>query len=263
MRERPPAVAGFFYPASQATLTAQVDGFIAGGAEPGATAPPAILVPHAGYDYSGSTAGLAYALWRGADIRHVIIIGPTHRVGIEAIALPDAEVMGTPLGFVPIWYEGAKTALDFPQVVVSARVHAEEHSLEVQLPFLQRTLASFDVLPLAAGWVTPKAVADVIEALWETPNLGVVISSDLSHYHTYDDARRIDAETIDQVRALDATIDHDQACGATGLDAMLLVAKLHGLRPRMLGACNSGDTAGDKRRVVGYTAFAFEHPEKP
>ena len=261
MRERPPAVAGFFYPGSKAALAAQVDGFISGGATP-STAPPAILVPHAGYDYSGSTAGAAYALWRGADIKHVIIVGPTHRVGIEAIALPDVDAMGTPLGAVPIWTEGVKTALDLPQVVVSARVHAEEHSLEVQLPFLQRVLIGFDVLPLAAGWVTPRAVADVLEALWGTPGLGIVISSDLSHYHTYDDARTIDAETIDQIRALDATIDHDQACGATGLDAMLLVADRHGLRPRLIAACNSGDTAGDKRRVVGYTAFAFEQPEQ-
>jgi len=244
-----------FYPASHDSLAAQVDGFLAH--VPDGAAPSAILVPHAGYVYSGSTAAYAYALWRDAPIKHVVIVGPTHRVGIEAIALPDADAMTTPLGDVPIWAAGAEIALELPQVVASARVHAEEHSLEVQLPFLQRTLADFDVLPLAAGWVTPEAVALVLEALWPTPDLGIVISSDLSHYHRYEQAQRIDKGTINQVLALDPTIDHDQACGATGLDAMLLVAAAHDLTPRLLHACNSGDTAGDKERVVGYASVAF------
>ena len=260
MRERPPAVAGFFYPSDPVTLTAQVDGFL--DAAPGGTPPPAILVPHAGYIYSGSTAGLAFSLWRGAPIHHVVIVGPTHRVGIAAIAIPDADAMATPLGSVPIWQEGVDIALQQSPVVVSAEVHEQEHSLEVQLPFLQRALDSFDVLPLAAGWVTPEAVAQVLEALWATPDLGVVISSDLSHYHRYDQAQVIDQATIAQVLALDATIDHDQACGATGLNAMVLLAASHHLKPRLLGACNSGDTAGDKRRVVGYAAVAFERGDQ-
>ena len=256
MRVRPPAVAGLFYPESAAVLKSQIDGFMR--ANPAGHIPPAILAPHAGYVYSGSTAGYAYSLWKDRDIKHVVIVGPTHRVGIKAVAIPDADDMATPLGTVPIWAEGADIALGLPQVVVSGAAHAEEHSLEVQLPFLQRTLSAFDVLPLAAGWVTPDAVARVLEALWGAPGLGVVISSDLSHYHGYEDANRIDKATIKQILALDATIDHDQACGATGLNAMLLVAANHDLKPRLLYACNSGDTAGDKRRVVGYTALAFD-----
>jgi len=244
-----------FYPASKATLTAQIDGFLADA--PVGPPAPAILAPHAGYVYSGSTAAYSYKLWQGAPIEHVVIVGPTHRVGIEAVALPDADAMETPLGDVPIWAAGAEIALGLPQVVASARVHAQEHSLEVQIPFLQRVLAGFDVLPLAAGWVTPQAVAHVLEALWGTPNLGVVISSDLSHYHPYEQAQRIDRGTIDQVLALDPTISHDQACGATGLNAMLLVAAAHNLTPHLLHACNSGDTAGDKSGVVGYAAAAF------
>ena len=263
MRVRPPAVAGLFYPDSAPVLNAQIDGFMQ--ASQAGAIPPAILTPHAGYVYSGSTAGYAYSLWADCGIKHVVIVGPTHRVGIKAVAIPDADAVATPLGTVPIWTEGTDIALRLPQVVVSGAAHADEHSLEVQLPFLQRTLRDFDVLPLAAGWVTPQAVAEVLEALWDTPGLGVVISSDLSHYHSYADATRIDQATIDQILALDATIDHDQACGATGLNGMLLVASANNLKPRLLHACNSGDTAGDKRRVVGYTAVAFEsdtHQEK-
>ncbi|MCL2783288.1 MAG: AmmeMemoRadiSam system protein B, partial [Propionibacteriaceae bacterium] len=186
------------------------------------------------------------------------IVGPTHRVGIHAVALPNADALATPLGDVPIWwYDGVTAIRDLPQVAVSEAVHAEEHSLEVQLPFIQRVLPQADVLPLAAGWVTPQAVADVLETLWATPRLGIVISSDLSHYHSYEQAQAIDKTTLAQVLALDATIDHDQACGATGLDAMLLLARQHDLTPRLLGACNSGDTAGNKRHVVGYAAVAF------
>jgi len=254
---RPPAVAGMFYPGAPLALAAMVDGFLAGAPTHDGAPPPAIQVPHAGYVYSGSIAALGFAAWRGAAIEHVVIIGPTHRVGVRALALPDADAMATPLGDVPIWQAGVAVAGESPNVVVSAAVHAEEHALEVQLPFLQRLLPEVDVLPLAAGWVTPEQTAEVLESLWGTPGMGVVISSDLSHYHPYDEARAIDAATIEDVLAL-RQVDHDQACGATGLDAMMLVAARHGLTPRLLGACNSGDTAGDKRQVVGYCSFAFD-----
>jgi len=233
-----------------------VDGFLA-DAPDAATPPPAIQVPHAGFIYSGSTAALGFAQWRGAPVQHVVIVGPTHRVGVHAVALPDADAMATPLGDVPIWHDGVAAVTALPQVAASEAVHADEHALEVQLPFLQRILPSFDVLPLAAGWVTPAQTAEVLEAVWGQPGVGIVISSDLSHYHPYDEARAIDAATIEDVLAL-RPIDHDQACGATGFDAMMLLAARHNLTPRLLGACNSGDTAGDKRQVVGYCSFAFD-----
>ena len=254
---RPPAVAGTFYPGDVSTLTAMVDGFLADVPDAASPPPPAIQVPHAGYIYSGSTAAIGFAQWRDAPIEHVVIVGPTHRVGVRAVALPDADGLATPLGDVPIWEDGVAAVTESPDVVVSAAVHAQEHSLEVQLPFLQRLLPHADVLPLAAGWVTPEQTAAVLEPLWGTPGMGVVISSDLSHYHPYDEARAIDAATIEDVLAL-RQIDHDQACGATGFDAMLLLAARHNLTPRLLGACNSGDTAGDKRQVVGYCSFAFD-----
>ena len=270
-RVRPAAVAGMFYPGRQQELTSTIDALLAAVQAPKPSScgtqdlafPPALLVPHAGYIYSGPTAALAYALWEKADIDHVVILGPTHRVGVRALALPDADAMATPLGIVPIWADGAARISDMPQVMTSEAVHAQEHSLEVQLPFLQRVLPDADVLPLAVGWVTPEEAAEVLEALWGTPRMGVVISSDLSHYHRYDEACSIDGATIAEILGLDSRIDHDQACGATGLDAMLLVAKAHGLKPRLLGACNSGDTAGDKHRVVGYAAVAFDAPEAP
>jgi len=262
-RVRPAAVAGMFYPGRRDELASTVDAMLAAVPLSDRPAPPAVLVPHAGYVYSGPTAALAYALWADAAIDHVVVLGPTHRAGVRALALPDADAMATPLGNVPIWADGVALVRDLPQVITSEAVHAQEHSLEVQLPFLQRVLPDADVLPLAVGWVTPEEAAEVLDALWGTPRLGVVISSDLSHYHRYDEACAIDKATVAEILGLDARIDHDQACGATGLDAMLLVAKAHGLVPRLLGACNSGDTAGDKQRVVGYAAVAFECPEAP
>jgi len=246
-----------FYPGDPSALSAMVDGFLADVPGGDAPPPPAIQVPHAGYVYSGSTAALGFAAWRGAAIEHVVIVGPTHRVGVRALALPDADAMATPLGDVPIWQAGVDIVTKSPHVVASAAVHAQEHSLEVQLPFLQRLLPNADVLPLAAGWVTPEQATEVLELFWGTPRMGIVISSDLSHYHRYDEARAIDSATIDDILAL-RPVDHDQACGATGLDAMMLLATRHGLTPRLLGACNSGDTAGDKRQVVGYCSFAFD-----
>jgi len=259
MSTRDPAVAGLFYPAEATKLHSMVENFLAEAppASDSSPKPRALIVPHAGYVYSGSTAALAYSLWRDSDIEHVVIVGPTHRVGIRAVALPEAKAMATPLGDVPVWTEGVAAIADLPQVEVSAVVHAQEHSLEVQLPFLQCLLPQADVLPLAAGWVAPELVAEIIETVWATPKLGLVISSDLSHYLGYDEAKLVDQATLERILALDATIDHEQACGATGINSLLLIAARHQLVPKLIQACNSGDTAGDKRRVVGYAALAF------
>ena len=260
---RMPAVAGSFYPADPGRLRFMVDGFVgeARKAVPAVNPPPrAVIVPHAGYVYSGATAALGYAALTaaGADVRHVVVIGPCHYVGVRGIALPDADYLRTPLGDIPVWEEGVSTAVaSCMEVLINDAVHEQEHSIEVQLPFLQRVLPDADVLPLAAGWVEPELVADVIEACLEEPYSAVVISSDLSHYHTYEQARQIDRETIDNILAL-RPVDHDHACGATGVDGMLDAATRCGLVPRLLGACNSGDTAGDRSRVVGYASVAFD-----
>jgi len=216
-----------------------------------------MIVPHAGYIYSGSTAALGYALLeRLADkVKHIVILGPTHRVGIRGIALPGVDAMKTPLGTVPLWASGVERALAQPFVVASPEVHAQEHSLEVQLPFLQTVVPGADVLPLAVGWVEPEVATTVIDAVWDADTF-IVISSDLSHYHPYAEAQRIDRGTVEQILAGEQ-VDHDQACGATGVDAMTLAARTRGLEPRLIGMCNSGDTAGDKSGVVGYATIGF------
>ena len=264
MNVRPAAVAGSFYPGEPHRLRSMVEMLLDRAPEPVDTPPggqslKAVIVPHAGYVYSGSTAAQGYRrLAALADqVKHVVIVGPTHRVGIRGIALPDAGAMATPLGDVPLWEEGVRIGIAQPAVQISAAVHAQEHSLEVQLPFLQVVLPQADILPLAAGWVEPAVVTTVLDAVWDQPGTVIVISSDLSHYHPYDQANAIDRATVAQIMALDATIDHDQACGATGVDALLLAARARGLTPRLEGLRNSGDTAGDKTGVVGYVAVSF------
>lgn len=260
---RAPAVAGAFYPADPVVLRDQVDRLLAAAPapQPGAVRPAALIVPHAGYVYSGSTAALAYRLLAGSEVDKVVVIGPTHRVAVRGVALPTAAAFATPLGPLRVW-PGAREALAaVPWAIMHDGTHRDEHAVEVQLPFLQRVLGEVDIVPLNAGAATGEQVADVVEALWDSPATLVVISSDLSHYLTYDEARSRDAATIAQIMALHGPLDHDQACGATPVSGMLEVARRRGLVPRLLGACSSGDTAGDRDRVVGYCAVAFEAEE--
>lgn len=264
---RPAAVAGTFYPAALPALAREVRAYLAAGAARGhakAGAPKAIIVPHAGYLYSGPIAGAAFArLAAGRDtIRRVVLFGPTHRVPVRGLALPSARLFATPLGSVTVDRAAADLALTLPQVVLSDAAHALEHSLEVQLPFLQTVLELFDIVPFAVGDATAEEVGQVIELLWGGEETLFVVSSDLSHYHPYADARRIDRATGDAILALSATLDHDAACGATPINGLLLAAGRHGLRPELLDLRNSGDTAGDKSRVVGYAAFAFTEEDR-
>jgi AmmeMemoRadiSam system protein B len=221
--------------------------------------PKAIIAPHAGYVYSGPIAAQAYAQLRAARgiIERVVLLGPCHRVPVRGLALPDVQAFATPLGQVPVDAEAFKAIADLPQVLHSTPAHAMEHSLEVQLPFLQTVLGEFKLVPLAIGWTTADDVAEVLERLWGGPETLIVISSDLSHYHSYDEAHAMDRETCDQILRFDPAIDHEQACGATPVAGFLLAAKAHGLEPELLDLRNSGDTAGDRRHVVGYAAFAF------
>lgn len=256
---RSPAVAGMFYPGAPAALQASVDSLLAAAASRCPAAPKALIVPHAGYVYSGSTAAAAYAAlapW-AATIRRVVLLGPTHRVAVDGLALPESEAFATPLGTVPVDAEAVAALADLPQVVKSERVHAPEHSLEVHLPFLQRVLGEFSIVPLAVGRASPAAVAEVLERLWGGPETLIVVSSDLSHYLPYAVANEVDAETCRHILALDTAIHPEQACGAHPVNGLLLAARRRGLTPSLLARCNSGDTAGDRQRVVGYAAIAF------
>ena len=260
---RSAAVAGAFYPAQPQTLTQDVLALLATSKPPAdAPSPKAIVVPHAGYIYSGATAALAYGrLFKLRDsIRRVVLLGPVHRVPVRGLALPDADFFATALGQIEIDQQARAAIAALPQVVVSAAAHAQEHSLEVHLPFLQTVLKDFKLLPLAVGDASAAEVAEVLEALWGGEETLIVISSDLSHFLPYAQAQAIDCQTAQQVMNLQSVITHQQACGATPVNGLLLAAQRHGLRPELLGLCNSGDSAGDKARVVGYASFAFTEP---
>jgi len=257
---RPAAVAGMFYPASSAELGRQVDEMLAAAAGgERAPAPKALIAPHAGYVYSGPIAASAYAQIRSqrGRIRRVVLLGPVHRVPVRGLALPGAERFATPLGDVAVDAEAVAELRDLPQVIESPQAHADEHSLEVQLPFLQRALGEFSLLPLAVGDASAEEVAEVLDRLWGGDETLIVVSSDLSHYLPYEMARRIDRDTIDHLLSLDIELEHERACGATPVNGLLLAARRRQLRAELLDLRNSGDTAGDRRRVVGYAAVAF------
>ncbi len=257
---RPAAVAGMFYPGNRAALSQDIHALLAAA---GRHAPPltpkALIAPHAGYIYSGPVAASAYTLLRpiAERIRRVVLLGPTHRVAVRGLALPGADAFSTPLGPVEIDAAAVRQIAGMPQVTVSPQAHALEHSLEVHLPFLQSLLPRFQLLPLAVGMASPEEVAEVLEAVWGGDETLIVISSDLSHFHTYAAARQIDHATAQAILGLHQPVSHEQACGGTPINGLLLAARRHHLTPHLLDLRNSGDTAGSTDRVVGYGAFAF------
>lgn len=260
---RQPAVAGAFYPAQGAALAHQVASLLAAAqtySDTGARAPKALIVPHAGYVYSGATAARAYACLAPARsaIRRVVLLGPVHRMPVRGLALPGVDAFATPLGEIELDSLAVAALKRLPQVRVSAAAHALEHSLEVQLPFLQTVLADFKLVPLAVGDATPEEVAEVLETLWGGAETLIVISSDLSHFLPYREAQALDGASVQRIRELDATLTHQQACGATPVNGLLLAARRHRLQPQLLQLCNSGDTVGEKDRVVGYAALALQ-----
>lgn len=259
---RPAAVAGMFYPGDPGVLSRAVFGFLEEARRrpaPRGDAPKALIVPHAGYVYSGAIAASGYArlVPHAAQIRRVVMLGPCHRVAVRGLALPGCKAFATPLGQVRVDEEAVARIATLPEVTVSARAHALDHALEVQLPFLQRLLGDFRLVPLIVGQASAEAVADVLEALWGGEETLIVISSDLSHYLPYEAAREEDRRAVDAMLALDSTLDHEHACGATPVNGLMTVARRRGMDIELLDLRNSGDTAGDKSRVVGYAAFAF------
>lgn len=255
---RRPAVAGMFYPADPRQLAQDVQKMLSEAQSP-ELIPKALIVPHAGYIYSGPIAATAYAMLRpiASRIRRVVLLGPTHRVAVRGLALPGATAFDTPLGRIELDAEAARAIGGLPQVLVSPEAHAQEHSLEVQLPFLQSVLGEFTLLPLAVGLATPEEVAVVLEKLWGGEETLIVISSDLSHFLPYAAARRVDGETVQTILKLGLPVDHEQACGGTPINGLLVAARHHGLTPHLLDLRNSGDTAGSQDRVVGYASIAF------
>lgn len=262
---RQPAVAGTFYPAVPEQLDSDVRALLASAAirmksvELPPECPKAIVVPHAGYIYSGATAAAAYTCLsqHRHTIRRVVLLGPVHRVPVRGLALPGVDVFATPLGNVSLDQEAIASMSDLAQIEVSPVVHVAEHSLEVQLPFLQCVLDDFKLVPLAVGDASAQEVAEVLDRLWGGPETLFVISSDLSHYLPYKTACGVDRETADRILSLTPLHTHQQACGATPINGLLIAAKRHHLYARLIELRNSGDSAGDKEQVVGYGSFAF------
>lgn len=253
------AVAGSFYPGDADALNDMVIGLLAGARAAPKGRVRAVVAPHAGYIYSGSTAAEAFAALKPlkGQIERLVVIGPAHFVSLSGIAVPSVEAFQTPLGEMPLDRPAIDGLLDLPQVVVDDKVHAPEHALEVELPFLQTVLGDLPLVPLVVGSARAQEVAEVLERLWDEKTL-IVVSSDLSHYHDYETARGLDAATAAAVERCDeAAIGFEDACGALGLRGLLIEAERRGLAVERLALRNSGDTAGDRRRVVGYGAWAI------
>jgi len=259
-RVRPAAVAGRFYPGDATTLRTTVDDELARADQWSGPVPEALILPHAGYVYSGSIAATGYATLAAAreTIGRVALLGPAHYVGLDGVGVSSADAFATPLGDVLVDRELRARVLALPGVHVDDAAHGTEHSLEVHLPFLQRALAAFTVLPLVVGRAPADVVAAVLDAVWDGPETIVVVSTDLSHYLDHDTAARRDRATAANVinGDLDA-IAPDDACGAYPLRGLLTVARERGLDVELLDLRNSGDTAGPRDRVVGYAAFAL------
>ncbi len=262
---RTPTVAGMFYPSNPKELEASVKYYLTEAAakfEPAAkSAPKAIIAPHAGYVYSGLTAAAVYNRLAPARdiIKRVMILGPCHRVAVNGLALPSTEVFATPLGEVPLDMDGVASIVTLPQVKIFNDTHIEDHSLEVHLPFLQKVLSAFSIVPLIVGQASPEQIAEVLETLWGGPETLILISSDLSHYLAYDRAKALDDQTRQAIEQLDAeALSNEQACGRHSIKGLLQLARQKGLTVKTADVRNSGDTAGTKDRVVGYGSWYFE-----
>ncbi len=256
---RAPAVAGVFYPGRREELRREVRDLVeAAGPIAVVPAPKALIVPHAGYRYSGAVAASGYvALGAAGDsITRVVLLGPSHHVSFDGLALSGAEAFRTPLGDVAADREGIEAVAALPQVRVLEGAHEREHSLEVHLPFLQEQLGTFRIVPLVVGQATPEEVAEVLEVVWGGPETLLVVSSDLSHFLDEDSARAVDAETCRKIESLEYDrIAPHEACGSRAVAGLLLAASRHRLRPVTLDLRNSADTAGLRDRVVGYGAW--------
>lgn len=257
---RPAAVAGSFYPSEAQVLRAQVERMLAGALPLERIAPPkALIVPHAGYIYSGAVAAVGYATVAPLrdSVRRVVLLGPAHRSPVAAFAIPAAQAFATPLGEVPLSRADWIALGERAGVAVDDSPHLFEHSLEVQLPFLQTVLGAFELVPILVGRASARQVTELLGELWGGPETLIVVSSDLSHYHPYEQARHCDRATVEFIVRLRAELDHEQACGATPVNGLLHVARERSLDPHLLDLRNSGDTAGDRSRVVGYASVAF------
>ena len=257
------AVAGAFYPAAADALREMIETLLAACRGPVLPSPKALIVPHAGYIYSGAIAAAAYRQLRGMreQINRVVLIGPAHREYVRGIALPRANAFETPLGLIAVDTAARDLLNQHSAVQLLDSAHVEEHALEVQLPFLQTVLKDFVLLPMVIGAASAEDVREVLEGVWGGPETLIVISSDLSHFLGYETACKRDRATVTKILEAECALNHEEACGATPINGFLLAAAHHQLHPDLLALQNSGDTAGDRHRVVGYCAIAYRTPQ--
>lgn len=259
MKIRDAAVAGLFYESDGDRLQQHIGELLREAKQPALSAPQALIVPHAGYIYSGQTAASAYRQLEPLKerIKRVVLFGPAHRVYLEGMAVPSVDAFATPLGQVALDKQSLELARTLPDVCVSDEAHLAEHSLEVQLPFLQNILQDFSLVPIVVGRCEADKVATVMDALWGGPETLVVVSTDLSHFHAYEEALQLDGLTCDRLLAKETSLVGTQACGAYALNGLMNSCHVKDLQVELLEYCNSGDTAGDRKRVVGYGAFVL------
>ena len=258
------AVAGRFYPDDPGELRSSVERFIEAGRKthaPTGSGLKAIIVPHAGYVFSGPIAGTAYAQLSSiaGTVKRVVLLGPAHHVGFTGLAVSGADGFATPLGEVSIDTETVDNLRRLPHVRRLDEAHAAEHSLEVQLPFLQVALdTEFQLTPLAVGKASAAEVAEALTLVWGGPETILVVSSDLSHHHDYATAKRLDHETSQWIEALQfEKLSGPRACGYAGIRGLLQLARQRGLQVTTLDVRSSGDTSGPREQVVGYGAYAI------
>ncbi len=256
---RQAAVAGFFYPGNETVLHNNIRQMLA-ETKPSLEHPKLMIAPHAGYIYSGPVAASAYALLQGASekIQRVVLLGPSHRLFFEGVAFPSHDAFSTPLGDVPLDRNLIREVMQAHEIQPNDLAHRDEHSLEVHLPFLQSVLKDFSLVPMLAGQVSPEIVAELLQEMWGGEETLIVCSTDLSHYLEYNHAQRMDQKTSEAIVSIrPEQIAHENACGGAALKGALLAARKNGLQGSLVDLRNSGDTAGDKTKVVGYGAYAF------
>jgi AmmeMemoRadiSam system protein B len=256
---RQPAVAGVFYPVNSVHLHQMINDYLK-DVKSDTEVPKAIIAPHAGYIYSGPVAASVYARMQHADmaIKRVVLLGPSHRVAFRGLAVTSADTFSMPFGNVSVDADAIAKLARYPFVHYLDQAHEYEHSLEVHLPFLQHILKDFTIIPIVTGDASPEEVATVIESLWGGPETLVVISSDLSHYHDYSTAKKLDNTTSHYIETKRSELlSSEAACGKLAISGLLKVARKMALPVHAVDVRNSGDTAGDKKRVVGYGSYVI------
>ncbi|MBP5399375.1 MAG: AmmeMemoRadiSam system protein B [Alphaproteobacteria bacterium] len=256
---RNPAVAGYFYPVDSTVLNQAMDELLSLNYQQHLSQPKIIVVPHAGYQFSAVAAAQAYLPLKdfASNIKNVILLGPSHYEALEGAALPKAQYFKTPLGVVEVNTEIASALLKNNMIKVNDKAHEKEHSLEVQLPFLQKLIPNLKIVPIVYGNMNPQEMADALQPYLQKDDTLLVVSADLSHYHPYNEAVQMDTETALKVEEGQDDIDYHHSCGAGGINTALKLAKAFNYKPEVLALINSGDVSNDKSRVVGYGAWSF------